>query len=100
MRAIRISRSTTSGSTAGGAISTAIGAQLCEDRKVGELAVDRSVVELEVTGVDDDPGRRPEGDPHRVRDGVSDPERDDTVASALDAWLGQAIAVGQALKPK
>ena len=46
-----------------------------EDREVGQLAVDRGVVELEVAGVDDRPDRRPQGDAHRVRDRVADPER-------------------------
>ena len=48
-----------------------------EDREVGQLAVDRRVVELEVAGVDDRADRRPQGDAHRVRDRVADPERDD-----------------------
>ena len=50
-------------------------AELGEDREVRQLAVDRRVVELEVAGVDDDADRRPEGDPHRVGDRVTDPER-------------------------
>ena len=45
--------------------------------EVGQLAVDRGVVELEVAGVDDRPDRRAQGDAHRVRDGVADPERHD-----------------------
>ena len=49
-----------------------------EDREVGQLAVDRRVVELEVAGVDDRPDRRPQGDAHRVRDRVADPERRST----------------------
>ena len=52
-------------------------AELGEDVEVGQLAVDRGVVELEVAGVDDGPDRRPQGDAHRVRDRVADPERDD-----------------------
>ena len=52
-------------------------AELGEDVEVGQLAVDRGVVELEVTGVNDDPDRGPQGDPHRVGDRVADPERDD-----------------------
>ena len=48
-----------------------------EDREVGQLAVDRRVVELEVAGVDDRADRRPQGDAHRVGDRVADPERDD-----------------------
>ena len=47
-----------------------------EDVEVGQLAVHRGVVELEVAGVDDGADRRAQGDAHRVRDGVADPERD------------------------
>ena len=50
-------------------------AQAGEDREVGQLPVDRGVVELEVAGVDDRPDRRAQGDAHRVRDRVTDPER-------------------------
>ena len=53
----------------------ALRAEPGQDREVGQLAVDRGVVELEVAGVDDRPDRRPQGDAHRVRDGVADPER-------------------------
>ena len=61
---------------------------LREDREVGQLAVDRGVVELEVAGVDDDADRRPEGDPHRVRDRVADPERDDAERPDLELVAG------------
>ena len=66
----------------------ALRAELGEDREVGQLAVDRGVVELEVAGVDDDAGRRPEGDAHRVRDRVADPERDDAERADLDLVAG------------
>ena len=46
------------------------------------------VVELEVAGVDDDADRRPEGDPHRVRDRVADPERDDAERPDLELVAG------------
>ena len=62
----------------------ALGAELREDREVGQLAVDRGVVELEVAGVDDDADRRPEGDAHRVGDRVADPERDDAERPDLE----------------
>ena len=62
----------------------ALRAHLREDREVRELAVDRGVVELEVAGVDDHADRRPEGDPHRVRDRVADPERDDAERPDLE----------------
>ena len=45
--------------------------------EVGQLAVDRRVVELEVAGMHDDPDRCPQGDAHRVRDRVPDAERHD-----------------------
>jgi hypothetical protein len=51
-------------------------AQLGQDVKVRQPAVDRGVVELEVAGMHDDANRRAQGDPHRVGDGVADPERD------------------------
>ena len=50
-------------------------AQPGEDVEVGQLPVDRRVVELEVAGVDDDADRRAQRDAHRVRDRVADPER-------------------------
>src|SRR5439155_404162 len=62
----------------------ALGAELGEDREIGQLAVDRRVVELEVASVDDDPGGRPEGDPHRVRDRMTDPECRDPERSDLE----------------
>ena len=52
--------------------------------EVRQLAVDRGVVELEVAGVDDDADRRPQGEAHRVRDGVSNPEGDDPERSNLE----------------
>ena len=55
-----------------------------EDREVGQLAVDRRVVELEVAGVDDRADRRPQRDAHRVRDRVADPERDDVEGPDVD----------------
>ena len=55
-----------------------------EDGEVGQLAIDRRVVELEVAGVDDRPDRRPEGDAHRVRDRVADPERHDVERADVD----------------
>ena len=55
-----------------------------EDREVGQLAVDRGVVELEVAGVDDRADRRPQGDAHRVRDRVADPERHDVEGADVD----------------
>ena len=55
-----------------------------EDREVGQLAVDRGVVELEVAGVDDRPDRRAQRDAHRVRDRVADPERDHVERPDLD----------------
>ena len=42
------------------------------------------MVELEVAGVDDGADRRPEGDAHRVRDGVADAERDDAERADVD----------------
>ena len=51
-------------------------AQAREDVEVGQLAVDRRVVELEVAGVHDDAHGRPQRDAHGVRDRVADPERD------------------------
>ena len=67
----------------------ALGAEPGQDREVGQLAVDRCVVELEVAGVDDRPDRGPQGDPHRVRDRVTDPERHDVERADVDlvAWL-------------
>ena len=46
------------------------------------------MVELEVAGVDDDADRRPEGDPHRVGDGMADPEGDDAERPDLDLVAG------------
>ena len=49
-------------------------AELGQGVEVGQLAVDRGVVELEVAGVDDDADRRAQGDAHGVGDGVADAE--------------------------
>jgi hypothetical protein len=43
--------------------------------EVGQLAVDRGVIELEVAGVDDDSDRCPDRDAHRVGDRMADAER-------------------------
>jgi hypothetical protein len=66
----------------------ALRAELREDREVRQLAVDRGVVELEVAGVDDHAAGRPQGDPHRVRDRVADPERDDAERPDLELVAG------------
>ena len=66
----------------------AFGAEPGEDREVGELAVDRGVVELEVAGVDDRPDRRLEGDAHRVGDRVADAERDDAERPDVELVAG------------
>ena len=55
-----------------------------QDVEVRQAAVDRGVVELEVAGMDDGPDRGPQGDPHRIRDRVADPERDDRERPDLD----------------
>ena len=66
----------------------ALRAELGEDREVGQLAVDRGVVELEVAGVDDRSDRRAQGDAHRVGDRVADPERDDVERPDVDLVAG------------
>ena len=66
----------------------ALGAELGEDREVGQLAVDRGVVELEVAGVDDRPDRGLERDAHRVGDRVADPERHDVERADVDLVAG------------
>ena len=63
-------------------------AEAGEDREVRQLAVDRGVVELEVAGVDDRPDRRAQGDAHRVRDRVADPERHDVERPDVDLVAG------------
>ena len=52
----------------------ALGAEAGQQGEVGQLAVDRRVVELEVAGVDDRAERRAQGDAHRVGDRVADAE--------------------------
>ena len=47
-------------------------AQPGEGAQVGEPAVERQLVHLEVAGVQDQPGTGPDGDRERVRDGVVD----------------------------
>ncbi len=50
------------------------GAEPGEPAKVSQPTVQRQLVHLEVTGVQDQPGRRPDRDRERVRDGVVDRE--------------------------
>ena len=66
----------------------ALRAELGEDREVGQLAVDRGVVELEVAGVDDGPDRGLERDAHRVGDRMADPERHDVERADVDLVAG------------
>jgi hypothetical protein len=59
--------------------------EACE---VGEPAVERQLVELDVTGVQDQPGRGAHGDRQRVRDGVVDREE-----LALEVPVGNPAAL-------
>ena len=52
--------------------------------EVGELAVDRGVIELEVAGVDDISEGRPDAQAHGIGDGVTDAEGPDVEVPQLD----------------
>ncbi len=77
-------------------------AELGQLVEVGQLAVDRRVVELEVAGVDDEAERRAQGDAHGVGDGVADAEggrREDADLDRVARLEGQQRVVGRACAP-